>query len=612
LCINGTITKNSPDYVVRVILIDANDHEYAVLEAFNEINSSASTTLVNYCEETSLLGNIEPKAIKVYIKDASFQFNNIILSMPSTSTRTIENSLFQSQKDSIIKLQKQNIVDRINSYNTAHQKLWRAAITPTCLKSYEVKKRILGLKSQETTGGFEYYGGGIFETSSSGLNPATNIHNTKSKFVDHFDWRNRHGRNWISPVKNQGKSGYCAIFTAVACLEARINLYYNQILNMNLSEQQIASCAALGYPNAYKNGTSLYYVMHYMCNNCIYDSFSYPFVDAPDQICKCNQIIPQEWAIPAGFTPINFIAPSDQEMTDSSVFNLKKELIHSGPISVTVKYLGHGMLLVGYGTIKAGDSIHCSNQHDGLIYIPENDKRIGMTYWIFKNSYGTSYNDYSEDNGFTKILCYNKTDFGDIYEFSAHNYYDDGYIHPPVDTIPLIKTKSHTINDIVCEDRDGDGYYFWGIGPKPASLPAGVPDEPDGDDSNPFLGPMNTFGFMKLNVGVNNVATIYISTNVQTTKPQKIYHHTVVQNGGTWTIMHNLDLYGGMKVTVKSGGTLIIKNGAALNNVNLILESGSHVQILENGKINYSKQSDAFIGNGLHVEMPYGKIRKNY
>ena len=76
LCINGTITKNSPDYVVRVILIDANDHEYAVLEAFNEINSSASTTLVNYCEETSLLGNIEPKAIKVYIKDASFQFNN--------------------------------------------------------------------------------------------------------------------------------------------------------------------------------------------------------------------------------------------------------------------------------------------------------------------------------------------------------------------------------------------------------------------------------------------------------------------------------------------------------------------------------------------------------
>jgi hypothetical protein len=28
-----------------------------------------------------------------------------------------------------------------------------------------------------------------------------------------------------------------------------------------------------------------------------------------------------------------------------------------------------------------------------------------------------------------------------------------------------------TLADIVCEDRDGDGYYYWGIGPKPSNCP---------------------------------------------------------------------------------------------------------------------------------------------
>ena len=56
--------------------------------------------------------------------------------------------------------------------------------------------------------------------------------------------------------------------------------------------------------------------------------------------------------------------------------------------------------------------------------------------------------------------------------------------------LPITSIK-YTDANIVCEDRDG--YYYWGIGPKPATCP-NCPDEEDGDDSDPTLGPMDEFG----------------------------------------------------------------------------------------------------------------------
>ncbi len=43
------------------------------------------------------------------------------------------------------------------------------------------------------------------------------------------------------------------------------------------------------------------------------------------------------------------------------------------------------------------------------------------------------------------------------------------------------------------EDADGDGYYWWGLGPKPANCPG--PDQADGDDSDPTKGPLDQYGY---------------------------------------------------------------------------------------------------------------------
>ena len=34
-----------------------------------------------------------------------------------------------------------------------------------------------------------------------------------------------------------------------------------------------------------------------------------------------------------------------------------------------------------------------------------------------------------------------------------------------------ITSMQYTDNDVVCEDADGDGYYFWGVGEKPVYCP---------------------------------------------------------------------------------------------------------------------------------------------
>ncbi|MCL2706415.1 MAG: hypothetical protein FWE72_09445, partial [Spirochaetaceae bacterium] len=123
------------------------------------------------------------------------------------------------------------------------------------------------------------------------------------------------------------------------------------------------------------------------------------------------------------------------------------------------------MALVGWGTIDEVNVLKV------LGYVPSYAPEwYGTTYWIYKESFGPAEN----DKGFRYLL-------------QTANPDETCVINLPITS--LTKTDAN----IRCVDEDGDGYYFWGLGPKPAHCPE-CPDEPDGDDSNPSLGPLNEVG----------------------------------------------------------------------------------------------------------------------
>ena len=187
----------------------------------------------NYCEETSLLNGITATQLFIYVKNAKVFVDTIKVSVVSSSIHNSP-SLIQAYRDSVNILQIQSKVDKINEYNRIHNKLWRADITEIALKPFQIKSRLIGVLPSVSTNGIEYYAGGVFHFSNNVFYNQT----SSTQFVQAFDWRDAYGKNWLSQIKDQGESAYCAAFASVGALESLASLYYNKLLNLNLSEQE--------------------------------------------------------------------------------------------------------------------------------------------------------------------------------------------------------------------------------------------------------------------------------------------------------------------------------------------------------------------------------------
>ncbi len=460
----------------------------------------------------------------------------------------------------------------INNNLRERKALWVAGITDFSKKSYEEKKAAFGGVLPDL-GGAEYYIGGIFE-----LNPDSDYSqtNTNSNYVNEFDWRNRHGVDWTTPWKDQGACGSCWAFSAVGAVESLVNLYYNHKLDLDLSEQQIVSCA----PGSCSGGLPINALNYIVSNGIVNENcFKYTQTNSNcDSVCS----IPYERIF---ISNTEAISP---QIYANPLDTLKNKIIKKGILAGVVWGWGHAMSLVGYGAIKEGDTVFYANmsQNQSMddITIGENDPRIGQTYFIFKNS----------------------TSWGHYFYVLADNMNQFSGTSIPM---PPITSLNYTDADIICEDRDGDGYYNWGIGPKPPHCPPCAPDEPDGDDSNPNLGPMNEFGYCMPLAHPYFYPETTILTDTVWNSDHIICGNLIIQAGASLTINNNARItMGGLsRVIVASGGTLTLDSSKILN-CNVRVQSGGKLIIKNNGVLDIRSTGMFEVERGGVFENSHGSI----
>jgi len=561
---------DSDNSLVRIILRDSYGVDYLIYEANPLMVETSENEFQDFALETQSI-DAAPQCLIIQILNARLNLNEISYHSMSQSERNP--SFFSSE---IFLQQQQAIIARINANIKRKGKHWCAGMTSVSAKSYEEKKSIFG-ENMPYLGGFEYYKGGVFELPgySTASQPQSLIRDA-DPFIPEWDWRNRHGKNWITPAKDQGNCQSCWAFGVVGLFETYINLYYNQLLNYDLSEQQIVSCASGYNVDSMCLGNHTSKAFKHIKNNGIITEDCFPYV----MRTECSNACDYSTEI-LSFDAYSYVYGYSRDSV------LKKELFKH-PVTLTFAQpadnIYHLMVLCGYKKLQAGDVIHYNTWNpENTDTIGTNDPLIGETVWLLKNSLGTDYG----DDGFIYMYLPGGTVKQSPYRISGRVY-----------------SQLLSDNDIVVSDADGDGYYFWGIGPKPSHCPSWAPDEPDGDDSDYTKGPIDHFGYLTdINPNLND--TIYITENTTWGSPRYLHNHVKIVNGATLTIQGNTTCYTGVSFTLTSSSKIIL-DGTNLRYATLKTIGSSQIDVINNGAL--QTKTSQTIPIGCKLNLIYGRI----
>lgn len=373
--ISGKADLKTDNSFVRVILIDSKNTERLVFETYPLISTSKTVTVKDTCEETCFLDQVTPVSLRIEKKNADFKITGT--SYSSNRQEILKNiktfSFAQEEK----RVMGQKVSEKVAQIKRKNLK-WVAGETSVSNLSYEEKKQLFrrpdGTIPEELPDlqGFEYYKSGIFEFKSDKAIPSNAQSMTAGTVPASWDWRNVHGENWNTPVRDQGAAGTCFAFAAVGAMESQINLYYNQHLNVDLSEQMYADCISgdelplsmfvFKYPPCTgSNGMNMCYPGYTYCVFGIHgiaDEACDPYAARNSSPLNCNaNYICSNWQNRSwklgDFHDYNFFlnrgGPQCLHQTmDLPEDEFKKVLIQKGPMSSGIESWGHAMVLVGY------------------------------------------------------------------------------------------------------------------------------------------------------------------------------------------------------------------------------------------------------------------------
>ena len=563
---------NDDDSYVRITLKDTDSNEYLIYELYPILAESRQCPFSKIGLESAYLDNIHPQSIRIETLNASVTLDSVYFVVPERSSRNMSKAIPNR------KAQCEHIANKLNERLVSGNKTWRAGVTFVSQMTFEEKKWLMG-QNTPVLYGFDYYKGGVFVMPGFSRYASLNT-NTRSSddYVTEWDWRNRHGKNWVTSVKDQDTCASCWAFSAVGTFESYINLYYNQLLNLDLSEQEIIS---LYVDNSNCNGGYIKDALNHICSQgAIYES-DFPYVASNVPYTPAVDIYDNlKLGSYSGDYSVSFRDNHSESYIEKE--DSIKRMLFKSPITFGIDPWWHYAVLVGYKQIQSGDYCFTSGNDSITVTISQDNPLVGHPAWLIKNSTGTTWG----QNGFGYVAISLSDAYG-IHKLSGN-----------------VTSQILTDNNIVCEDADRDGYYNWGIKDSTFTLPIWASQREDGDDSDCTKGPINMYGKLE---DIDLSDTLFIEGNTDFDNPQHILRHIKVLEHHDLTITNHVFCCRGVSITLENDSYLYIEGGGILENAILKPQPGSHI-VIDGGCIKHNKDVNFKIPIGVTFDQTRGKI----
>jgi len=206
-----------------------------------------------------------------------------------------------------------------------------------------------------------------------------------------FDWRNKDGQNFVSPIRNQGTCGSCYAFGSMALYEARERILTNNTVQKVYSTQDIVSCSEYsqgcdgGFPYliAGKYGQDFGLIEE--------ECFKYQGKDMPCMKTACQRHYTNDYFYVGG----SYGACNEPLM--------REELVKNGPIAVSFEV--YNDLLAYKGGIYQHTELGLNKYNpweitNHVVLVVGYGEENGTPFWIVKNSWGPDWG----EQGFFRIL----------------------------------------------------------------------------------------------------------------------------------------------------------------------------------------------------------------
>lgn len=197
-------------------------------------------------------------------------------------------------------------------------------------------------------------------------------------FAQKSDWRDKKGKNWVTPIRDQGGCGSCVAFATVAAIECQARIQYEESTwDLDLSEADLFFCGA-----GRKCGQGWWptYALDYAKDKGIPDDECFPYQDQDINCTPCSDRVNRLFNIEKWYEIINI----DQR---------KEWLDQKGPLIACMA------VYRDFFNYKDGVYRHTAGDLAGYHAISCIGYSEEEECWICKNSWGTEWG----NKGFFKI-----------------------------------------------------------------------------------------------------------------------------------------------------------------------------------------------------------------